>query len=141
MRIRVRSCLLVTLLAGCHEPRSRPNPPGPQADQTTRWPLLTDRLPDLDTSRVFTFPGDSFRIFRTDISIIFKPGVTDSAKAAFFRRHSMTVIGLTLAGRFFVRVPDPGPSGEAFRRMLDALGREPEIEVAALIPRDPLEER
>jgi hypothetical protein len=105
------------------------------------WPLLTDQLPDLDTSRVFTFPGDSLRIFRTDISISFKPNVTDSAKAAFFQRRSMTVIGITLAGRFFVRVPDPGPNSDAFRRMLEAVRREPEVELAALIPRDPLEQR
>ncbi|MGH7674277.1 MAG: hypothetical protein ACREMV_03315, partial [Gemmatimonadales bacterium] len=43
---------------------------GPRAD----WPLLTNTLPDLDTSRVVPLEGDpGFLIYRTDISLRFKP--------------------------------------------------------------------
>jgi hypothetical protein len=102
------------------------------------WPLLVDQLPDLDTSRVVTTSPNSFRLYRTDISLSFKPEVSDSAKIAFFGRHSMCVIGVTQAGRFFVRIPDPGPTVEALYAVLESLRREPEVARASSIPRDPL---
>jgi len=110
----------------------RSGPPG--AD----WPRLTNALPDLDTTRVFQLRGDTFEIFRTDISLRFKAGVSDSAKAAFFARHSMTVIGVTGSGHFFVRMPDPGPSLQSFYDALDRFRGEPEVYLVALIPRTPL---
>jgi hypothetical protein len=102
--------------------------------------LLTDRLPALDTSRVVTLPGDTFKLFRTDISLRFKPHVTDSAKAAFFDRHSMHVLGVTSSGKFFVRIPDPGPLASALFRVVDDLGKAPEVALAVTIPRSSLRE-
>lgn len=122
----------------------RPNRPPTPAETSQpsvhapKWRLLVNDLPDLDTSRVVALPGDSFRVFRTDISLTFKPNVSDSAKALFIDRHSMHVIGVTNVGRFFVRIPDPGPTYEGLNRVIEALRHEPEIERAGWIPRDPL---
>lgn len=134
MRSIVLAVAISTSLA-CHASHVKP-----AGDVRASWPLLTDQLPDLDTSRVFT-SGDSFRIYRTDIGLVFRPDVSDSAKAVFFERHAMTVIGYTSAAHFFVRIPDPGPTAQEFYRALEAIRREPEIAVATLLPRDPLNHR
>ena len=83
----------------------------------TAWPVLTT-LPLLDTSRVVSL--DTFLLFRTDINLRFKVGISGSAKRAFFVRHSMTVVGVTRSGMFFVRIQDPGP------RVLPAMPRHQE---------------
>jgi hypothetical protein len=140
MRIHFRACAIIVLLGGCHAARSRPSSAGPQAngEQASRWPLLIDRLPELDTSRVVAAPPDTFRVYRTDISLSFRPEVSDSAKALFFERHSMHVIGVTQTGRFFVRIVDPGPTVEALQQVLERLRREPEVARAGTIPRSQL---
>ncbi len=130
----------------CHSAGSRLSAPGalplpekPNADsayQSERWPLLVDRLPELDTSRVVTLPEGSIRVFRTDISLTFKPNLSDSAKMSFLARHSMRVTGVTPAGRFFLRIPDPGPSFQALLQLINALRAEPEVARAGWIPRD-----
>jgi len=106
------------------------------------WPVLTSTLPDLDTSRVLQLEGDTvgdtILVYRTDITLRFNVGVSDSAKAAFFERRSMTVIGMTESGRFFVRIPDPGPSPQSFFAALEGLRAEPEILRVTLIPRSPM---
>lgn len=131
MRSLVVVATICTSLA-CHASRLRP-----AGDVRAAWPILNGQLPDFDTSRVF-ISGDSFRIYRTDIGLTFKPDVTDSAKAAFFDRHTMTVIGVS-STHFYVRIPDPGPSADAFYRVLHALQREPEIAIATFVPRDALQ--
>lgn len=122
----------INMSLACHASRVKP-----ASDVRPSWPLLTNQLPDLDTSRVFTL-GDSFRIYRTDIGLSFRPQLSDSAKRAFFERHAMTVIGVTLGGSFFVRIPDPGPTAQEFYRALEAIRREPEVALATLLLRDPL---
>ncbi|MGH9892395.1 MAG: hypothetical protein ACREA0_10505 [bacterium] len=102
------------------------------------WPVLTDRYPVLDTSRVVQLEGDTFQVYRTDITIRFKVGVSDSAKRVFFNRHSMTVVGVTQSGQFFVRIPDPGPSAQHLFDALKVLGSEPEASIVSFIPRTPL---
>jgi len=138
--------LTVFALLACHASGPRRDTLGPvvasgakadTAQQAGRWPLLVDRLPELDTSRVVTDPRDSIRIFRTDISLTFKPYLTDSAKATFLERHSMRVIGVTPVGRFFVRIPDPGPTLQSLLQLIDALRAEPEVARAGWIQRDP----
>jgi len=132
-------------LLACYSGGCRPIKPGQVAlpamsagsvQQQTRWPLLVDRLPELDTSRVVTLPEGSVRVFRTDISLTFKPNLSDSAKTVFLARHSMRVTGVTPAGRFFVRIPDPGPSFEALLQLINTLRAEPEVARAGWIPRD-----
>lgn len=97
----------------------------------TVWPVLTT-LPLLDTSRVVSL--DTFLLFRTDITLRFKLGVSDSAKRAFFDRHSMTVVGVTKSGMFYVRIPDPGTPVEHLWDALDALRVEPEVDIVTYIP-------
>lgn len=106
------------------------------APPDTIWRLLTDSLPDLDTLKVVSLPGDTFRVYRTDIAIRFNSDVSNSAKAAFFGRHSMTVLGVTVTGKFFVRIPDPGLSAAELFQALDALRSEPEVALAIWVPRD-----
>jgi len=138
MRIHFRACAIIVLLSGCQSARTRPHQPGPQAEGS-QWPLLVDRLPDLDTLRVVTVPPDTFEWYRTDISLSFKPDVTDSVKVLFFERHAMRVLGVTQVGRFFVRIPDPGPTMDALRQVVETLRREPEIARASPIPRSALQ--
>ncbi|MGH2608343.1 MAG: S8 family serine peptidase, partial [Tepidiformaceae bacterium] len=113
----------------------RSGPPG------ATWPVLTNTYPDLDTSRVVKLPDDTFLVYRTDITLRFKAGISDSAKAAFFSRDEMTVLGVTQAGMFFVRIPDPGASAENFFQALEQLRREPEILLVASIERTPMPNR
>jgi len=107
----------------------------------TTWPLLTgiNTLPALDTTRLVALPSGRL-VYRTDITLRFKDGVTDSAKAAFFRRHGMSVVGVTRSGQFFVRIPDPGPSLDSLFSLLERLRSEPEILVAASLDFSPLDE-
>ena len=97
----------------------------------TAWPVLTT-LPLLDTSRVVSL--DTFLLFRTDINLRFKAGIPDSAKRAFFIRHSMTVVGVTRSGMFYVRIPDPGPRVQQLWDALETLRRQPEVDIVSFIP-------
>ena len=91
-------------------------------------------MPGFDTTKVVRLPSDTFRYYRTDIQLVFKREVSDSAKAAFFQRQSMTVLGVTRAGVFFVRIPDPGPTSDELFRTVAAIRAAPEVETAAAIP-------
>ena len=104
----------------------------------TPWPILTDRLPDLDTSRVVRIPNDTFQLFRTDISLRFKAGISDSTKRAFLLKHAMSVLGVTQSRLFFVRIPDPGPTAQNLFDALESLRRAPEIGIVSFIPRTSL---
>ena len=99
------------------------------------WPGLVGRLPELDTSKIVRLSGDTFRLYRTDIQLVFKAGISQEVKAEFFRRRSMTVTGVTAAGVFFVRIPDPGPTAELLFLAIAAIRAAPEVDVAAVIPR------
>lgn len=106
--------------------------------QRSEWPLLTNTYPNLDTTRTVRLQGDTFQLFKTVITLHFKNGVSDATKRAFFVRHSMTVIGATQSGQFFVQMPDPGPRAQDLFDALEHLGKEPEIGIAASIPRSSL---
>ena len=110
-----------------------PNPDDEQSAAT--WPVLTNQLPLLDDSRMVRTGPDTFEVYRTDIELSFKAGVPDVAKRAFFARHRMSVVGVTVGGKFFVRIPDPGPSFQNLTDTLQVLGSEPEVFVVSLIPR------
>ena len=97
----------------------------------TAWPVLTT-LPLLDTSRVVSL--DTFLLFRTDINLRFKAGISDSAKRAFFIHHSMTVVGVTRSGMFYVRIPDPGPRAQQLWDALETLRLQPEVDIVSFIP-------
>lgn len=105
---------------------------------STTWPVLTNTLPNLDTSRVVRLPGDTFQLFRTDISLRFRAGVSDSAKRAFFVARSMIVLGVTESGCFFVRIPDPGPRAENLFATMQTMRSSPEIGIVTFIPRSSL---
>ena len=131
--VAVAGC--VALSCGSATSRERSALKATQSD--TAWPILTT-YPLLDTSRVVQLPGDTFQLFRTDITLRFRIGVSDSARRVFFNRHSMIVVGVTRSGQFFVRIPDPGPSAQNLFDALDALRSEPDIGIVSIIPRTPL---
>jgi hypothetical protein len=105
----------------------------------TVWVQLDSTYPEFDTSRVVVVrpAPDTFAYFRTDIQLYFKPGVSNSAKAAFFAQRSITVLGVTSYGKFFVRIPDPGPTLENFYSALDTLAAAAEVDIVAPINRSP----
>ena len=98
------------------------------------WPVLTNAYPDLDTSRVVRLTDDTFQVFRTDITLRFRAGVSDSAKRTFFAARSMTVLGVTQSGQFFVRIPDPGPLAQNLFAVLDAIRSVPGVAIVTFIP-------
>jgi len=101
----------------------------------TAWMFLTDRMPQFDTAKVATLPGDTLRVFRTDVSLTFRQNVTDADKRAFFASHSMTHIQVTPTGRFFVRVPDRGLSADSILQTIASLRNEPEVARAGWVLR------
>lgn len=106
---------------------------------TQSWPLLTNTLPDLDTTRLValsTGPNPAY-LYRTEFSLHFKEGISDSVKAAFFSRNSIVVVGVTRGGTFFVRVPDPGPSLQSYYAAMDWLAAQPEVETVGVLNRTP----
>ena len=111
--------------------------PSPAAQQPT-WPLLIDSFPKLDTTRRVQLPSGRW-LYRANITLRFKENVPDSAKIRFFSRHGMTVVGVTRSGRFFVGIPDPGPTLDSLMGRLQRLRAEPEIRFAASLSFSPLE--
>ncbi|HEY6109627.1 MAG TPA: hypothetical protein VIV56_12085, partial [Gemmatimonadales bacterium] len=71
---------------------------------------------------------------RTDINLRFKTGISDSGKRTFFVRHSITVVGVTRSGMFYVRIPDPGPRVQQLWKALETLRSEPEVDIVSFIP-------
>ena len=111
---------------------AKPAPPPPP---DTAWTYLTDHMPTFDTSRLATLPGDTLRVFRTDISMTFNTNVTDAEKRTFFANHSMTHIQVTPTARFFVRIPDRG-SADSVLQTIASLGNEPQIARAGWVLRN-----
>jgi len=103
--------------------------PSPAAQQPT-WPLLVDSFPRLDTTRRVPLPSGRW-LYRANITLRFKENVSDSTKIRFFNRHRMTVVGVTRSGKFFVGIPDPGPTLDSLMGRLRRLNTEPEIPFAA----------
>jgi hypothetical protein len=124
--------LVAALALSCGSRMSHEDPSPVIAQRDTIWPVLSS-IPDLDTSRVVALQ-DTLLAFRTDINLRFKTAISDSAKRAFFTRHSMSVVGVTQSGMFYVRIPDPGPSVQDLWDALDALRIEPEIDIVSFIP-------
>lgn len=125
--IRMRTCSSASVLNAAQASDG-------QGATSPTWPLLINSYPVLDTARVVPLPNDTFQLFRTDITLRFKGGVTDPAKRTFFREHTMTVLGVTRSGQFFVRIPDPGPAAQDLFDVLDTLRHSPAIGNAAVIP-------
>lgn len=103
------------------------------------WPILTEYV-QFDTTRTVAVPGDTFLVYRTEVALRFKDGVTDRDKAVFFSAHHLTVSGVTSVGTFFLRIRDPGPSWKAFKAVLDSLRADPRVSTATLIPHTPIQE-
>jgi len=103
------------------------------------WPILSGVLPPFDTTRVVALPSGHL-LYRTDITLRFKEPVSDSAKAAFFTRHGMIVLGVVVPGKFFVRLPDPGLPLDSLFQALRRIRSTPEIELATFIDRSPPQE-
>ena len=108
------------------------------AAQQPPWPLLIDSFPRLDTTRRVQLPSGRW-LYRANITLRFKESVSDSAKREFFSRHGMTVVGVTRSGRFFVGIPDPGPTLDSLMGRLQLLRTEPEIRFAASLDFSPPE--
>jgi len=108
------------------------------AAQQPTWPLLIDSFPRLDTTRRVQLPSGRW-LYRANITLRFKESVSDSAKREFFSRHRMTVVGVTRSGRFFVNIPDPGPTLDSLMGRLQLLRTEPEIRFAASLDFSPPE--
>ncbi len=108
------------------------------AAQQPPWPLLIDSFPRLDTTRRVQLPSGRW-LYRANITLRFKESVSDSAKREFFSRHGMTVVGVTRSGRFFVGIPDPGPTLDSLMGRLQRLRAEPKIRFAASLDFSPLE--
>ncbi len=111
--------------------------PSPAAQQPN-WPLLIDSFPKLDTTRRVQLPSGRW-LYRANITLRFKESVSDSTKIRFFKRHGMTVVGVTRSGRFFVNIPDPGPTLDSLMGRLQRLRAEPKIRFAASLDFSPLE--
>jgi len=112
------------------------------AAQQPPWPLLIDSLPRLDTTRRVQLPSGRW-LYRANLTLRFKESVSDSAKLVFFSRHGMTVVGVTRSGKFFVGIPDPGPTLDSLMARLQRLRTEPEIRFGASLdfsPPDPVRE-
>src|SRR5439155_23923434 len=78
-------------------------------------------------------------LYRANLTLRFKESVSDSAKIGFFSRHGMTVVGVTRSGRFFVNIPDPGPTLDSLMGRLQRLRAEPEIRFVASLDFSPPE--
>ena len=108
------------------------------AAQQPPWPLLIDSFPRLDTTRRVELPSGRW-LYGANITLRFKESVSHSAKLAFFNRHGMTVVGVTRSGKFFVGIPDPGPTLDSLMGRLQRLSAEPAIRFAASLDFSPLE--
>ena len=108
------------------------------AAQQPTWPLLIDSLPRLDATRRVQLPSGRW-LYRANLTLRFKESVSDSAKIGFFSRHGMTVVGVTRSGRFFVNIPDPGPTLDSLMGRLQRLRAEPEIRFVASLDFSPPE--
>jgi len=108
------------------------------AAQQPPWPLLIDSFPKLDTARRVQLPSGRW-LYRANITLRFKQSVSDAAKIRFFNRHEMTVVGVTRSGKFFVDIPDPGPTLDSLMGRLARLNTEPEILFATSLNFSPLE--
>lgn len=96
----------------------------------TIWPVLPGYEPMLDTTLVIplTSDPDGDAYYRTVITITFEAGVSNAAKAAFFARHSIAVLGVDPSAdpMYYVQIPDPGMDIDAFYAAVDSLRAEPE---------------
>jgi hypothetical protein len=98
------------------------------------WPILTDTFPALDTTKTVVLPGDSAVYFRTEALVGFDYTLSDSAKAAILAGANASVLGVTPAGTFWIRFPDP-VSDVGFRAYLDALAATTGVRAVSFILR------
>lgn len=102
------------------------------------WPQIGGALqlfPILDFSLVINDSngGGRLRMLRTVASIRFIPAMSDSAKQAFFVRHTLTVLAASRSGAYFVQFEDPGPVYRDFLSIIDSLHAAPEVLLAVPI--------
>lgn len=64
------------------------------------WPLVTENIPDPDTTNLIGRPGTGTVYYRVDATLMFKAGVSDAAKQSFFAELGVTPRGVTSDGLF-----------------------------------------
>jgi len=139
--------VLSDLQPGCTDPGPQ-RPTVPAAGTITVNFRVKCLWPILNLTSIALLPWDTLNVvaegdaswYRTEVMLTLKTNLSPTAMAAFFARHAMTVWGVTETGRFFVRIPDPGPTISDFNRAIDALRREPEIDLLSGIPHSGLTE-
>lgn len=92
-----------------------------------RWPLVTDNIPEPDTTKLIARPGTIIVYYRVDATLMFNAGISDEAKAAFFKELRIRPLGVTSDGVFFVKLPDPGRSITSFDDYYAMLNARPEV--------------
>lgn len=105
--------------------------PGELNTGETAWPILTTQLPVLDTTRTVELAPGGRRYYRSNATVSFVPGTPDSDKRVILNRFSMAVIGVTLAGNFYVSFPDPGPTIADYRAFAEKVHTDPRVRAFA----------
>lgn len=54
------------------------------------WPLVTENIPDPDTTKLIARPGTGIVYYRVDATLMFKSGVSDAAKQTLFSEMGIT---------------------------------------------------
>lgn len=98
---------------------------------TAEWPLLTTSLPRLDTTKTVELLPGGAKYYRTEATLLFVQGTSDTDKRLLFEQFHMSVIGVTHAGNFYVRFPDPGPSIADYRAFADQVNADPKVKAFA----------
>ena len=91
----------------------------PEPGEWTRLP----GLPPMAAARR-DWPQGGLEYFRVDLQLEFRPGVVDSSQVSWFVRNQVTMTGKVSEGRYFIRIPDPGPDPEQYIRAVARLRKD-----------------